>query len=80
MTDDAPFEPPDWLDREDEVLAPYAMRTRQSRGRAIPRSRTPFAPSISATATASSTPPPFAGSCTRRRCSSPRPTTITARA
>jgi dGTPase len=23
----------DWLDREDEVLAPYAMRTRQSRGR-----------------------------------------------
>jgi dGTPase len=31
--DDALFEPPDWLDREDEVLAPYAMRTRQSRGR-----------------------------------------------
>src|SRR5437660_11419288 len=30
--DDAPFEPPDWLDREDEVLAPYAMHTRQSRG------------------------------------------------
>jgi dGTPase len=27
------FEPPDWLDREDEVLAPYAMRTRRSRGR-----------------------------------------------
>jgi dGTPase len=27
------FEPPDWLDREEEVLAPYAMRTRQSRGR-----------------------------------------------
>jgi dGTPase len=26
-------EPPDWLDREDSVLAPYAMRTRQSRGR-----------------------------------------------
>jgi dGTPase len=23
----------DWLDREDELLAPYAMRTRQSRGR-----------------------------------------------
>src|SRR3984885_7457379 len=31
--DDAPFEPRDWLDREDEVLAPYAMHTRQSRGR-----------------------------------------------
>jgi dGTPase len=30
--DDA-FVPPNWLDREDEVLAPYAMRTRQSRGR-----------------------------------------------
>ncbi len=30
------FEPPDWLDREDEVLAPYAMRTRQSRGRQHP--------------------------------------------
>src|ERR1700730_17731750 len=27
------FEPPDWLDREDQVLAPYAMRTRQSKGR-----------------------------------------------
>src|SRR3954465_14203799 len=31
--DEAPFEPSDWLDREDEVLAPYAMRTRQSQGR-----------------------------------------------
>jgi dGTPase len=30
------FEPPDWLDREEEVLAPYAMRTRQSRGRRHP--------------------------------------------
>src|SRR5438874_6853537 len=30
---DSLFEPPDWLDREEEVLAPYAMRTRQSRGR-----------------------------------------------
>lgn len=28
-----PFIPPDWLDREEEVLAPYAMRTRQSQGR-----------------------------------------------
>src|SRR5205807_152977 len=27
------FEPPDWLEREEEVLAPYAMRTRRSRGR-----------------------------------------------
>src|SRR5271165_1403884 len=31
--DDTTFEPPNWLDREDEVLAPYAMRTRLSRGR-----------------------------------------------
>jgi dGTPase len=30
------FEAPDWLDREEEVLAPYAMRTRQSRGRKHP--------------------------------------------
>src|SRR5262245_44359356 len=35
-SDSSPFEPPDWLDREDEVLAPYAMRTRQSRGRRYP--------------------------------------------
>src|SRR4051794_40585120 len=27
------FEPPDWLNREEEVLAPYAMRTRNSKGR-----------------------------------------------
>jgi dGTPase len=34
MAADEPlFEPPDWLDREEEVLAPYAMRTRHSRGR-----------------------------------------------
>jgi dGTPase len=42
MIDDAPFEPPDWLDREDEVLAPYAMRTRQSRGRRHPEEQHPF--------------------------------------
>jgi dGTPase len=36
------FEPPDWLDREDEVLAPYAMRTRQSRGRRHPEKPHPF--------------------------------------
>jgi dGTPase len=30
---ESPFEPRDWLDREDEVLAPYAMHTRDSRGR-----------------------------------------------
>jgi dGTPase len=36
-TDDALlFEPPDWLDREEEVLAPYGMRTRLSRGRRHP--------------------------------------------
>src|SRR5580704_11002997 len=33
MADDAPFKPPGWLDREDEMLAPYAMRTRRSRGK-----------------------------------------------
>src|SRR5438876_6521155 len=32
----AMFQPPNWLDREEEVLAPYAMRTRQSRGRRHP--------------------------------------------
>src|SRR5262245_58656668 len=32
------FEPPDWLEREDEVLASYAMRTRQSKGRRYPES------------------------------------------
>src|SRR5881392_3598111 len=31
-----PFVPKDWLDREDETLAPYAMRTRQSKGRKYP--------------------------------------------
>ena len=30
------FESPDWLDREDELLAPYAMRTRLSKGRKHP--------------------------------------------
>src|SRR5437867_3703549 len=41
--DDSPlFEPPDWLDREDEVLAPYAMRTRQSRGRRHAEEPHPF--------------------------------------
>jgi dGTPase len=33
---DSLFEPPDWLDREQEVLASYAMHTRNSRGRAHP--------------------------------------------
>jgi dGTPase len=39
---DAPFEPPDWLDREDEVLAPYATHTRDSRGRRHPEAPHPF--------------------------------------
>jgi dGTPase len=38
----APFEPPNWLEREDEVLAPYAMRTRQSRGRRHPEETHPY--------------------------------------
>jgi dGTPase len=40
--DDFLFEPPDWLDREEEVLASYAMRTRQSRGRRHPEEPHPF--------------------------------------
>jgi dGTPase len=40
--DEALFEPPDWLDREDELLAPYAMRTRQSRGRRCREEPHPF--------------------------------------
>lgn len=32
----APFQPPDWLEREDELLAPYAMRTGLSKGRRHP--------------------------------------------
>jgi len=36
------FEPPDWLDREEEVLAPYAMRTRLSKGRNFPDDPHPY--------------------------------------
>jgi dGTPase len=42
MSDDALFEPPGWLEREDFVLAPYAMRTRDSRGRAHPEPDHPY--------------------------------------
>ncbi len=38
----APYDPPDWLDREEEVLASYAMRTRQSRGRRHPEAAHAF--------------------------------------
>src|SRR5580704_11385563 len=38
----AVYEPADWLDREEEVLAPYAMRTRQSKGRKHPEPTHPF--------------------------------------
>jgi dGTPase len=41
MTDSL-FDPPDWLDREEEVLAPYAMRTRMSRGRQYPEENHPY--------------------------------------
>src|ERR1700758_4673862 len=37
-----PFDPPDWLDREEEVLASYAMHTRHSRGRRHPEDAHPF--------------------------------------
>src|SRR6202022_1573369 len=40
--DPAPYDPPDWLDREEEVLASYAMRPRQSRGRRHPEAPHPF--------------------------------------
>jgi dGTPase len=39
---DAVFEPPDWLDQEDRLLAPYALRSRDSRGRAFPEDPHPF--------------------------------------
>jgi dGTPase len=42
MSDDLLFTPPDWLDREDVVLAPYAMHTRQSRGRRHAEEPHPF--------------------------------------
>src|SRR5262245_22503126 len=37
-----PFEPPDWAQREDATLAPYAMRSRHSRGRLHPEEPHPF--------------------------------------
>ena len=61
MADDfAPFDPPDWLDREDDLLAPYAMRARRSRGRRRPEADHAFRTPFSATAIASSTAPPSA--------------------
>lgn len=42
MAEFPPFEPPDWLDREDAVLAPYAMHTRASRGRRYPEDPHPY--------------------------------------
>ncbi|HEV3142313.1 MAG TPA: deoxyguanosinetriphosphate triphosphohydrolase [Gemmataceae bacterium] len=42
MTSPSPFEPPDWLDREDAVLAPYAVHTRASRGRRYPEAQHPY--------------------------------------
>jgi dGTPase len=38
----AEFEPADWLQREREVLAPYAMHTGDSRGRLHPEQPHPF--------------------------------------
>src|SRR6266699_1180333 len=40
--DAAPYEPPDWLAWEDRALAPYAIRTRQSRGRSHPEPPHPY--------------------------------------
>jgi dGTPase len=39
---DMHFEPPDWLKREDQLLAPYAMRTRNSKGRHYPEPIHPY--------------------------------------
>jgi dGTPase len=41
-TGHAYFEPPNWLEREQEMLAPYAMRTQRSRGRRHPEESHPF--------------------------------------
>lgn len=40
--DDTFFTPPDWLDNEERMLAPYAMRTRHSRGRRHPEEPHPY--------------------------------------
>src|ERR1700733_10846228 len=40
--EDVLFEPPDWLDREEEVLAPSALHPRHSRGRRHPEDAHPF--------------------------------------
>jgi dGTPase len=46
MSDAVVFEPPDWAEQEDRLLAPYAMRARLSRGRRRPEPehswRTPY--------------------------------------
>jgi dGTPase len=39
---DLPLDPPDWLDREDSVLAPYAMHARASKGRKHPEPTHPY--------------------------------------
>src|ERR1700733_4418902 len=36
---DGIFKPPDWLDREEAMLASYAMRTHQSRGKRYPEAQ-----------------------------------------
>jgi dGTPase len=42
MSEESSYEPPDWLEWEDRSLAPYAMRTRQSRGRRHPEPPHPY--------------------------------------
>jgi dGTPase len=42
VTSHAHFEPPNWLEREREALAPYAMLTQDSRGRRYPEEPHPF--------------------------------------
>src|SRR5205823_8901089 len=42
MSEDVPFTLPRWLEHEDAVLAPYALRTALSRGRAYPEADHPY--------------------------------------
>ena len=42
MPDNTLFTPPDWLDREQQLLAPYAMFTRLSRGKRDPEPDHPY--------------------------------------
>lgn len=42
MNESTLFKPPDWIDRETEMLAPYAIKTRDSQGRDHPEEPHPY--------------------------------------